>query len=145
MLFEGHAYCFSEEQRSFADAQTTCTTKNGVGKLVEINSHKEMSFLMSVLLQMDSSYSREYYIGLNHPTDTKWASGESVDGSVFRWYDEEPKGTTLTRHGTTLQGKNGFMLNAYRTGSHHYVCEMPGMLHTRYTSEKKKLMLADYE
>ena len=121
----GSAYFFSDDQLPYPDAKTVCTTKNGLGKLVEINSHEEMSFLMSVLLQMDASYSREYYIGLDHPENTTWPSGERVDSSLLRWYGEEPRGT-VTYHGTTMQGKNGFMLNAYRTGSHHYVCEMPG-------------------
>ena len=52
-------------------------------------------------------------------------SGAPVSQAAFLWYGDEPKGNNGVK--TTLQGKNGFLLNAYRftANEYYYVCEIP--------------------
>ena len=56
-------YYFSDDTRTYEDAKTFCGNKRRMGRLVEIDSMEEMTFLMSVLLQKDADQTREYVIG----------------------------------------------------------------------------------
>ena len=62
LVFEDVAYFFSEDTKNEADAQATCEAKHNFGRLVEITSRQEMSFLMGIAYQKDRN-AGDYFIG----------------------------------------------------------------------------------
>ena len=65
LTHEGIAYYFSEEKKTLDEAQAFCKGKHTYGRLVEILTREEMSFLMAIANQKDKGQN-DFFIGENN-------------------------------------------------------------------------------
>ena len=76
LTHEGIAYYFSEEKKTLDEAQAFCKGKHTYGRLVEILTREEMSFLMAIANQKYKGQN-DFFIGENnslHPEDLQFDS-----------------------------------------------------------------------
>lgn len=63
LVFEGVAYYFSDDKKTQDAADAACAEKHHFGRLVEITSRHEMSFLIAIANQKDFGSTNDFYIG----------------------------------------------------------------------------------